>query len=247
MITTQNEIVLYQPDTSLALEVRLEDETVWLTQNQMADLFQTTRNNVSMHISNIFKEGELEKPLVSKDFLHTTQHGALVGKFQQKYLKIFNLDVIISVGYRIKSQRGTQFRIWANSVLKEYLLKGYAIDYRINRIEKLAIETEYRVTETEKKIDFFVKTSLPPQEGIFFNGQILDAYVFVSDLIKSAKQFYLFAPVSNSIGLRGFSSSFLYAIYSSNRSKIASNFISFLSNFALVSRIKLSNSCFSSE
>ena len=135
MNTSQNEIVLYQPNTSLALEVRLEDETVWLTQSQMAELFQTTRNNVTMHISNIFKEGELEKPLVCKDFLHTTQHGAIVGKFQQKNVKIFNLDVIISVGYRIKSQQGTHFRQWANRILKDYLLKGYAIHQRIERLE----------------------------------------------------------------------------------------------------------------
>ena len=188
MPTHQNEIILYQPNETLTLEVRLENETVWLSQAQMAKLFQTTRNNITIHISNIFKEGELEKFVVCKDFLHTTQHGAIAGKTQQKYMKLYNLDVIISVGYRVKSPRGTQFRIWANGVIKEYLLKGYVISQRIDQVEKLAIETEKRVTETEKKIDFFVKTALPPKEGIFYDGQIFDAYVFVSDLIKSAKK-----------------------------------------------------------
>jgi len=188
MPTHQNEIILYQPDNTLALEVRLEDETVWLSQMQMAELFQTTRNNVTIHISNIFNEEELEKNMVCKNFLHTTQHGAIVGKTQQKLIKLYNLDVIISVGYRIKSQRGTKFRIWATRIIKDYMLKGYAINQRIEQVEKFAIETEKRVTETEKKIDFFVKTSLPPKEGIFFEGQIFDAYVFVADKIKSAKK-----------------------------------------------------------
>ena len=175
------EIVLYQPDNFLKLEVRLENETVWLSQAQMSELFQTTRNNVTIHISNIFKEGELEKDRVCKDFLHTTPHGAITGKTQEKIVKLYNLDVIISVGYRIKSQQGTFFRIWATRVIKEYLLKGYAINQRLERIE-------HRVSETEKKIDFFVKTALPPKEGIFYDGQIFDAYAFVSDLIKSAKK-----------------------------------------------------------
>ena len=184
----QNEIILCQPNNTLVLEVRLEDETVWLSQAQMAELFQTTRNNITMHISNIFREGELEKFVVCKKSLHTTQHGAIAGKLQQKSVKLFNLDVIISVGYRIKSQRGTQFRIWATQIIKEYLLRGYTINHRIDKIEKLALETEHRVTETEKQISFFVKTALPPKEGIFFDGQIFDAYVFVCDLIKSAKE-----------------------------------------------------------
>ena len=117
--------------------------------------------------------------MICKESLHTTQHGAIAGKTQIKSIKQYNLDVIISIGYRIKSKHGTLFRIWATRVIKEYLLKGYAISQRIERVEKFAIETEKRVTETEKKIDFFVKTSLPPIEGIFYNGQIFDAYVFV--------------------------------------------------------------------
>ncbi len=176
-----NEIILYQPDNTVEIEVRLENETVWLTQNQMAELFLTSRNNISIHISNIFKEGELEKEVVCKDSLLTTQHGAIEGKFQTKSTKLYSLDVIISVGYRVKSQRGTRFRIWAMQVLKDYLLKGYTINRRVEHLEK-------RVTETEKKIEFFVKTSLPPKEGVFYEGQIFDAYIFASDLIKSAKK-----------------------------------------------------------
>lgn len=173
----KNEIILYQPDETVKLEVRLEEETVWLTQAQMAELFETTPQNITMHIRNMYKEGELEVGSTCKDFLQVrTEGNRTVNRIQ----KIYNLDVIISVGYRVKSHRGTQFRQWANRVLKEYLLKGYAVN---NRIERL----EYRMTEAENKIDFFVRTALPPAEGIFFDGQIFDAYVFISDMIRSAK------------------------------------------------------------
>ena len=133
--------------------------------------------------------------VVCKDFLHTTQHGAIAGKMQKKYLKLYNLDVIISVGYRIKSKRGTSFRIWATRVIKDYLLRGYVFNQRIQTVETIAIATERRVTETEKRltaaenrIDFIVKTDQPKKEGIFFDGQIFDAYIFVADLIKSARK-----------------------------------------------------------
>ena len=120
--TNTSEIILYQPDSSIRLEVRMEEETVWLTQAQMAMLFETSRNNITLHIKNIFKEGELEETAVCKDFLLTAADG-------KKYkTKLYNLDVIISVGYRVKSKWGTRFRIWANKVLKEYLLRGYAIN-----------------------------------------------------------------------------------------------------------------------
>ena len=168
----KGEIVLYQPDNAIKLEVRLEDETVWLTQAQMVELFQRDVSVISRHISNIFKEGELDK----KSNLHFLQI-----PFSDRPVVLYSLDVIISVGYRVKSQRGTQFRIWANRVLKEYLLRGYAVNQRFERLE-------HRVTETEQKIDFFVKTSLPPVEGIFYDGQIFDAYTFVADLIKSAQK-----------------------------------------------------------
>jgi hypothetical protein len=145
----------------------------------MVVLFGRDQSVISRHIANIFKEGELDEKS-NMHFLHIAN--------ADRPTAFYNLDVIISVGYRIKSIQGTQFRQWANRVLKEYLLKGYAIHQRFERIEKLAVETEKRVTETEKQIDFFVRTSLPPVEGIFYDGQIFDAYAFVSDLIRSAEK-----------------------------------------------------------
>lgn len=171
----QGEIILYQPNSEVKLEVRLEEETVWLTQMQMAELFQTSKQNVSLHTNNIFKENELDRNSVVKESLTTASDGK---KYQVKY---FNLDVIISVGYRVKSIRGTQFRQWANSVLKEYLLKGYSVNRRLT-------ELEHTVAEHSKKIDFFVRTSLPPAEGIFYDGQLFDAYKFATDLIRTAKK-----------------------------------------------------------
>lgn len=171
----QGEIILYQPDETVKLEVHMEDETVWLTQAQMVELFCSTKQNISLHINNIFKEKELVKDSVVKKSLTTASDGK---KYQTNF---YNLDVIISVGYRVKSVRGTQFRQWANSVLKEYLLKGYSINQRLSELEKtVALHSE--------KIDFFVRTSLPPVEGIFFDGQIFDAYKFASDLIRSARK-----------------------------------------------------------
>lgn len=175
----KDEIIIYQPDEhSVSLEVRIEEDTVWLTQAQMADLFQTTRNNITLHISNIFKENELDESSVGKESLLTASDGK---KYKTKF---YNLDVIISVGYRVKSVRGTQFRIWANKVLKDYLLKGYAVNQRFERIEKDVNYLKNKVDE----FDFQIRTSLPPNEGIFFEGQVFDAYIFVSDLIKSAKK-----------------------------------------------------------
>lgn len=180
-----NEIILYQPDSTLSLEVRVEDETVWLNQSQMTDLFQTTRNNITMHIRNIFREGELEETSVCKESLLTAADG------KRYKTKIYSLDVIISVGYRVKSLRGTQFRQWANNVLKEYMLRGYSVNQRLlymeSRIDKHLAEHERRLDELSDKVDFFVKASLPPVEGIFFEGQIFDAYKFVCGLVKTAK------------------------------------------------------------
>jgi len=175
----KNEIIIYQSDEhSVSLEVRIEEDTVWLTQNQMVELFQSTKQNISLHINNIFKEGELIENSVVKYSLTTASD-------RKKYkTKFYNLDVIISVGYRVKSQRGTQFRIWANKILKDYLLKGYAVNQRFERIENDVDILKRKVDE----FDFQIKTSLPPNEGVFFDGQVFDAYTFVSDLIKSAKK-----------------------------------------------------------
>ena len=179
------EIILYQPNENVQLEVRLEEETVWLTQQQMTMLFETTKQNVSLHINNIFKEQELSPISTVKEYLTVQQEGNRIIKRNQKY---YNLDVIISVGYRTKSQRGTQFRIWANKVLKDYLLKGYALNQRLIRIENQLENQQTLLAEHSEKIDFFVRTSLPPIEGIFFESQVFDARVFVRDLIRSAKK-----------------------------------------------------------
>ena len=182
----QGEIILYQPDEAVKLEVLLEDETVWLTQAQMAELFDTTRNNITLHVRNIFKEGELMQNSVCKESLRTAADGK---KYRTNF---YNLDVIISVGYRVKSVRGTQFRQWANKVLKDYLLKGYSINQRLNDIEQRMDNKFFQIEKTlanhGEKIDFFVRTSLPPVEGIFFDGQIFDAYKFATDLIRSARK-----------------------------------------------------------
>lgn len=172
----QGEIIVYQPEKTLQLEVRMENETVWLTQAQMAELFETTPQNITLHIKNIYIEQELIADSTCKDFLQVREEGSRMIKRMQKF---YNLDVIISVGYRVKSKRGTQFRIWANKILKDYLLKGYSINKRIENIEA-------KIIEHDQKIDFFVKTSLPPVEGVFYDGQLFDAYKFVADLIRTA-------------------------------------------------------------
>ncbi len=172
------EIILYQPDNEVKLEVRLADETVWLTQAQMAELFSSTKQNISLHINNIFKEEELEQEATVKDYLTVQKEGK---RTVRRKITCYNLDVIISVGYRVKSIRGTQFRQWASKVLKEYLLKGYSVNQRLNQLEQ-------RVSRTEEKIEFFVRSSLPPVEGVFYEGQIFDAYKFATDLIRSAQK-----------------------------------------------------------
>ena len=178
----KGEIILYQPGNSIELEVRIEADTVWLTQAQMAELFQKDRTVVTRHINNVFAEGELDEES-NVHFLHIP--------FSDRPVKIYSLDVIISVGYRVKSQRGTQFRRWANQVLKEYLLKGYVFNQQLlhleERIGNRLTRHERQIDELSEKVDFFVRTSLPPMEGVFFEGQIFDAHVFASNLIKLAK------------------------------------------------------------
>ena len=180
-----NEIILYQPDEALKLEVRLEKETVWLTQQQIADLFGTKRPAITKHLSNIFKSGELEEDSVRSILEHTASDGK-VYKTQ-----FYNLDAILSVGYRVNSKNATLFRRWANQILKEYLLRGYSINQRLmqleDRIDRRLSEHDRHLLELDEKVDFFVRSSLQPKEGVFFNGQIFDAYALVADLIRQAK------------------------------------------------------------
>lgn len=178
----KGEIVIYQPDEITRLEVKVNDDTVWLTQSQMSLLFQRNQSVIARHIKNIFDEKELIRDS-NMQILHNT-----LSKF--KPVSIYSLDVIISVGYRVKSLRGTQFRQWANKVLKDYLLNGYAIRHRLNefedRIDRRMLQFDKRLDEQERKMDILVHSSQLPKQGIFYDGQIYDAYAFVSDLIRKA-------------------------------------------------------------
>ena len=184
--SNKGEIVMYQPDETIRLEVRVESETVWLTQQQMAELFQTTKQNVSLHVNNIFREDELTESSVVKESLTTAKDG------KRYKTKMYNLDVIISVGYRVKSKRGTKFRQWANRVLKEYIIRGYVLNQQLRMLEERMgnkfQDYDSKLKEIQGKVNFFVRSSLPPIEGIFYDGQIFDAYVHIVNLIKQAKQ-----------------------------------------------------------
>ena len=166
---------MYQPDETIRLEVRMGEDTVWLSQQQMAELFQRDQSVIARHIRNIYKEEELTEEGTYAKFAYMGHDGL------QKYEVIhYNLDVIISVGYRVKSKRGTRFRQWANKILKDYLLKGYVVNQRITTLE-------HQVADLTEKVNFFVRSSLPPMEGIFYDGQIFDAYAQIVSLIKQAK------------------------------------------------------------
>lgn len=173
----KGEIILYQPDNSIELEVRIEAETVWLTQAQIALLFGVDRTVIVRHIGNVYKTHELDAISTCAKIAQVQTEGKRTVMREVNY---YNLDMILSVGYRVNSINATKFRQWANKVLKDYLLHGYAINQRIERLEN-------RVSRTEEKIELFVRTSLPPMEGVFYEGQIFDAHVFASNLIKSAK------------------------------------------------------------
>ena len=180
----QGEIILYQPDNEVKLEVRLEEDTVWLTQAQIVELFQSSKANISEHIKNIYEQEELEESATVRDFRTVRQEGK---RQVVRTLTYYNLDAIISIGFRVNSKRGILFRQWANKVLKEYLLKGHAINYRLEQIDTRLQKHERQIEYLTDKVDFFVRTSLPPVEGIFHDGQIFDAYKFATDLIRSAK------------------------------------------------------------
>ena len=182
---SKSEIILYQPDNEVRLEVRLEDETVWLNRQQMSLLFDRDIKTIGKHVNNALSE-DLQGVTVVAKFATTAADGKT---YQVEY---YNLDMVLSIGYRVKSNRGVEFRRWANKVLKEYLLKGYSINQRIDdlehRVNDRLINHENRLDDIDSKIDFFVRTSLPPVEGIFYDGQIFDAYAFATNLIRSAKQ-----------------------------------------------------------
>ncbi|MBW9280209.1 virulence RhuM family protein [Bacteroides fragilis] len=185
----QGEIILYQPDELVKLEVRLEDETVWLSQGQMAELFDVKENTITYHIKEIYNIGELEVNSTTRKIRVVRKEG---NRNVNRNIDFYNLDMIISVGYRVSSKRGVRFRQWATGILKDYMLKGYSISQRIehleNKMDSKFIAHDRELKELASKVDFFVRTSLPPVEGVFFNGQIFDAYVFANNLIRSANK-----------------------------------------------------------
>ena len=178
----QNQIILYRPNDTISLEVRLENDTVWLTQAQIANLFGVGQPAISKHLKNIFTSEELDINSVYSILEYTANDGKIYNT------GFYNLDAILSIGYRVNSKNATLFRQWANKVLKEYLLRGHALNYKFELIEEQLKEHRAILDKHEDKIDFFVRTSLPPSEGVFHNGQIFDAYKFATDLIKSAKR-----------------------------------------------------------
>ena len=180
MEKNKGEIVVYQPDEIIRLEVRVEDENVWLNRRQLSLLFDRDVKTIGKHINNALQE-ELNGFSVVANFATTASDGKIYS------VEYYNLDVILSVGYRVKSSRGIQFRRWANMTLKEYMVKGYAMNLRVYHIEQQIESHNQQLKEFERKIDYFVRSSLAPIEGIFYDGQIFDAYVFASDLIKSAR------------------------------------------------------------
>lgn len=174
----KNEIVLYQPNEEIKLEVKMDEETVWLTQSQIANLFGCSSDNVSFHLKNIFSEKELDKNATTEFFSVVQKEG---NRNVRRNILHYNIDAILSVGYRVSSLNATKFRQWANKVLKDHLLKGYSFNQRLESLEQ-------RVSLTENKIDFFVKTALPPVEGIFYDGNMLEPFSFVNNLIRSAQK-----------------------------------------------------------
>ena len=176
---TKGEIVVYQPDEITRLEVRLQDETVWLNRQQLATLFGRDVKTIGKHINNALNE-ELSGLAVVANFATTAADG------KTYIVEYYNLEMILSIGYRVKSQQGIHYRRWANSVLKEFLLKGHVMQTKLTAIEQTLKEHRQILDSHEKKIDFFVRTSLPPVEGIFFDGQIYDAYAFVAKLVRKA-------------------------------------------------------------
>lgn len=178
----ENEIIIYQPDETIKLDVRFENETVWLTQAQMVILFERNQSVIARHISNIFHEGELDKKSVYAKFAYTASD-------QKKYnVAFYNLDVVISVGYRVKSIQGTRFRQWATKVLREHLLRGYTLNKRLDRVEEKLNEHDAHIGNLQESVDFFVRTSLPPRQGVFYDGQVFDADVLLTKFILSAKR-----------------------------------------------------------
>ncbi len=181
---SKGEIVMYQPDETVKLEVRLDNETVWLNRQQIATLFDRDIKTIGKHITNALQEELSGIPTVAKFATVQTEGGRTV----RRSIEYYNLDMILSVGYRVKSAQGIKFRQWSNTVLKQYLMKGYAMNQRVSALEHTVSSQNVKITDLQKKVDFFIRTSLPPVEGVFYDGQIFDAYLLIMKLIQQAKQ-----------------------------------------------------------
>jgi hypothetical protein len=182
--SNRGEIVMYQPDETIRLEVKLEDDTVWLTQQQMSLLFSVKENTITYHIKEIYRTEELEQEGTARKIRVVRKEG---NRIVNRMIDFYNLDMIISVGYKVNSKRGVKFRQWASKVLKDYLIKGYSINKGLQEIRERVDSHDKRIVELEGKVDFFVRSSLPPVEGVFYDGQIFDAYVQIVSLIKQAR------------------------------------------------------------
>ena len=202
-IQKKGEVILYHPSETIKLEVRLENETVWLTQAQMAELFGTKRQAITKHLKNIFDCGELLRAATSSVLELLQPEG---NRMVKRTVELFNLDVIISVGYRVNTSRGIQFRQWALQILKEYLLKGYSVNQHLvalqEKINNRFAQVEQRLDDHDEQIAFFIRTNQPPIEGVFYEGQVLDARDFAETLIKSAQKEVLL--IDNYIDARTF-------------------------------------------
>ena len=189
MGASENQIVVYQPNETVRLDVRLENETVWLTQSQMATLFGCSTDNIGLHLKNVYAVGELLREATTEDFSVVRMEGA---RQVRRNVTCYNLDAIISVGYRVNSIQGVRFRQWATGVLKEYLLRGYAINQRLNtledRVDRRLSKTEQDVIELKEKVDFFVQTKEPPLQGIFYQNRYWDAKSHLIKFIRRAEE-----------------------------------------------------------
>ena len=189
MSTSENQIVVYQPNETVRLDVRLENETVWLTQSQMGELFGCTTRNVSMHLDNIYSCGELAPEGTRKDFFLVRLEGS---RQVRRTVTCYNLDAIISVGYRVNSILGVKFRQWATGVLKEYLLRGYSVNARMSQLEdkmdRRLAQHDQEIVDVKEKVDFFVQTKEPPLQSIFYQNKFWDAKSLLIKFIRRAKK-----------------------------------------------------------
>lgn len=185
----KNEIVVYQPNKDIRLDVCLANDTVWLSQRQMSDLFGCSADNIGLHLKNIYSEGELEESATAEDFSVVRKEGR---RMVSRHVRFYNLDAIISVGFRVNSRLGIMFRQWANGVIQDHLLRGYSLNARMNQLEdkmdRRFAKQGADIIDLKEKVDFFVQMSLQPVQGVFFNGQVFDAHAFASKHILSAKK-----------------------------------------------------------